>query len=134
MVKIMVVDDFKPWREFVPSIWKKRADFNLVGVAENGSEAIARCQEFDPDIVLLDLGMPDLDGMEVLQVLRTKSSARVIIVSNESASDIVEEALRLGAAGYVLKTDAGRDLLPAIDRALKGEKFTSSGLTRGLRS
>jgi DNA-binding NarL/FixJ family response regulator len=132
MVRIIVVDDYAPWREFVSSLCKKRPDFEIVAEVSDGCGALGKCEELAPDVVLLDLGLPGLNGMEVLKGLRRGSacSAKVIIVTNETSGEIVREALRLGAEGYVLKTGAGRDLLPAIDAVLKGENFISSGLSK----
>jgi DNA-binding NarL/FixJ family response regulator len=132
LIRIIVVDDYTPWRDFVSLLCKKRPDFEIVAEVSDGCGALGKCEELAPDVVLLDLGLPGLNGMEVLKGLRSgrACSAKVIMVTNEASGEIVREAFRLGAEGYVLKTSAGRDLLPAIDGVLKGENFISSALSK----
>jgi DNA-binding NarL/FixJ family response regulator len=134
MVNIMIVDDSQPWREFASLLVKKRAEWNLLCEVATGLEGVDKCMELCPDVMLLDLSLPDIHGIEVIKRIRSKgTSTKVIVVTNEGAAEIVEVALGLGAAGYVLKPDAGRDLLPSIDSALRGKTFISNGLNKDMR-
>jgi two-component system secretion response regulator SsrB len=129
MVTIIVVDDSKPWREFVSLLLRRRPEWNLLCEVATGLEGCDSCTDLSPDVVLLDLGLPDINGLDVLKRIRShRSLTKVIVVTNEASPEIVEAALGLGAAGYVFKPDAGRDLLPAIDSILSGKTFVSSGL------
>jgi DNA-binding NarL/FixJ family response regulator len=128
-IRILVVDDFEPWRRRVSSRLAARPEFQVVGEASCGLEALLSAKELKPDIILLDIGLPDLNGIEVSnQLHQLVPSAQVIFVSQNNDVDIVQNSLSDGARGYVLKTDAGNELLPAIEAIFRGEKFVSSGL------
>jgi DNA-binding NarL/FixJ family response regulator len=87
----------------------------------------------EPDLVLLDIGLPTLNGIEAArQIRKLAPESRIIFVSQESSPDVVQEALNLGALGYVLKTGAALDLLAAVEAVLDGRQFVSGGLS-GMR-
>jgi DNA-binding NarL/FixJ family response regulator len=99
----------------------------LVIEASDGLEAVRIAPELSPDLVLLDLGLPSLNGIEVAHRLcKTVPDTKVLFVTQEEDADVVREALNNGAKGYVLKAEAGAELLPAIEAALRGEAFVSS--------
>jgi CheY-like chemotaxis protein len=92
--------------------------------ASDGLEAVRKAQELQPDLIVLDIGLPQLNGIAAAKQIRDLSpQSRILFLSQESSLAVVEEAMRLGGWGYVLKADAGRDLQPAIDAVLRGRKF-----------
>jgi|SRR5215469_1495845 len=119
--KILVVDDFQKFRQFTVSTLRS-ANFHVTETA-NGLEALQKARGLGPDLVLLDVGLPDLNGLEVARRLRKLApTIKILFLSQETSPELVREALSLGALGYVYKSRAGRELLPAIDAALKGER------------
>ena len=100
---ILVVDDFEGFRRFVCSVLQPRAEFQAAE-ASNGLEAVKKAEELQPDLILLDIGLPDLNGLEVAKrVLKVAPAAKILFLSQESSPDVVRKALRLGALGYVHK-------------------------------
>jgi DNA-binding NarL/FixJ family response regulator len=96
---------------------------------ENGLEAVLKAQERNPDLVLLDIGLPGLNGLEVARQLRALvPHSKVLFLTQESSADVAEEALKTGGIGYVLKSCAATDLLPAIHAVLQGKRFISASL------
>ena len=127
-ISILVVDDYEPWRRSVCSMLKAQPDLQVIGEASDGLEAIQKAQTLKPDLVLLDIGLPQLNGLEAEnQLCQLVPSARVLFVSQNSDAEIVHAALNNGAQGYVLKADA-RELLSAIRAVIGGERFVSSGM------
>jgi len=117
--KVLVVEDFEPFKRFVCSILESRTGFQVIGQASDGLGAIQKAEKLQPDLILLDIGLPKLNGFEAAKrISRLAPRAKLLVVSQESSSDVVREALRLGALGYVLKLHAKRDLLPAIEAVL----------------
>jgi DNA-binding NarL/FixJ family response regulator len=130
---ILVVDDFAQFRRFVLSMLQLHPKFRVVAEASDGFEAVQRAQELQPELVLLDIGLPSLDGIEAARRIRMVTPAsKILFVSSHSSLDIVENALSTGADGYVAKSDAGSDLLPAIKAVLEGKKFVSVSLNGSL--
>jgi CheY-like chemotaxis protein len=130
--RILSVDDQEPFRRLTSSILQNRPEFQIIGQASDGLEAIQKAEELQPDLILLDIGLPKLNGMEAAKRIRIVApNAKILFVSQESDSDIVGEALQLGGMGYVHKVRARTDLLPAIEAALEGRCFVSSGLQIG---
>jgi len=98
----------------------------VIGVASDGLEAVQKAEELQPDLVLLDIGLPSLNGIEVARQIRKFSiKSKILFLSQESSADIVQGALGTGAQGYVLKGDAGRELLEGVNAVLRGEQFVS---------
>jgi DNA-binding NarL/FixJ family response regulator len=98
----------------------------IVGEASDGLEAVRRAEELKPDLVVLDIALPTLNGIEAARQIRTLSpESKVIFLSQESSPDVVQEALSTGAWGYVVKARAGSDLLAAIEAVLLGNHFVS---------
>jgi len=129
--KILVVEDFEKFRQFVVSTLQDKTEC-VVSESSDGLEAVQRAEEQKPDLVLLDIGLPSLNGMEVARRLRRLTiPPKIVFVSEESSSEIVRQALNLGAVGYVHKLRAQTDLLPAIEVALERRRFVSSGLLIG---
>jgi len=97
--------------------------------ASDGTEALEKAEKLQPDLVVLDIGLPKLNGIEVAKRLRQLAPQAIILfLSQEPSSDVVREALRMGALGYVHKARAGSELLPAIEAVLGGNRYVSRGL------
>jgi len=129
MVKVLVVDDFEPWCRVICSMLQKLAELQIVGEVSDGLEAVQRARELEPDLILLDVGLPGINGIEVARRIRELSPrTKILFVSEGSSPDVAEAALGTGARGYVIKSDAGTELLPAVQGVLRGERFISSSL------
>jgi DNA-binding NarL/FixJ family response regulator len=123
------VDDFSGFRRVVRRILERRQDFHLVGEASDGIEAIEKAVELRPDLIVLDIGLPKLNGLEAATRIRSLvPESKILFVSVESSVDLVREALSLGAGGYVLKSEMEKDLLPAVEAIVQNKLFVSSGL------
>jgi DNA-binding NarL/FixJ family response regulator len=126
-VRVLVVDDYEPFRRFVSSTLGEKPALEIVGEPSDGLEAVRRAEELKPDLILLDIGLPTLNGFEVARQIRELApESKIIFVSQESSSDVVQAALSLGAWGYVVKARAGSDLLAAVEAVLQGKHFVSS--------
>src|SRR5690348_8198148 len=129
-VRILVVDDFEPARRTICSIFDK-TELQVIGEAGDGIEALEKAQDLKPDLILLDIGLPKLNGIEVASRLcYLVPHTKILFVSQQSDPDIVRAALSNGARGYVLKAHVGHELLPAAEAVLRGERFVSSTIKR----
>jgi DNA-binding response OmpR family regulator len=125
---ILVVDDFEPFRRVVRSILDARAEFQIIGHASDGLEAVEKAKQLRPHLILLDIGLPKLNGIETARrVRRLVPESKILFLSQQSDADVVQEALGLGS-GYVVKLRAIRELLPAVDSVLQGKSFVSGSL------
>jgi DNA-binding NarL/FixJ family response regulator len=107
----------------------KEPGLQIIGELSNGREVVQQAEELRPDLILLDIALPALDGIEAARQIRELApESKIIFVSIESSAEVVQEALSLGAWGYVLKTAAGTDLLAAVRAVLEGRQFVSGGL------
>jgi DNA-binding NarL/FixJ family response regulator len=128
-VRILLGEDFEPWCRFVVSLLQEKPEWRIVGETSDGLEAVQKAKELRPDLILLDIGLPKLNGIEAARQIRQLTpESRIIFVSQESSADVVAEALSFGAQGYVLKIKAGCDLLIAMEAVLEGKQFVSCGL------
>ena len=128
--RVLVVDDHEPWRSFASRTLQKKSELQVISEASDGLEAVQKAQGLQPDLVLLDIGLPTVNGIEVARrILRHAPETKILFMSQQRSSDIVEEALRTGAGGYVVKSEASTDLLPAVEAVLRGEQFVSASLT-----
>jgi DNA-binding NarL/FixJ family response regulator len=126
-IRILLVEDFEPFRSFTKSLLQEKPDFQIVCEVSDGLQAVLRAKELDPDLILMDIGLPGLNGIEAARQIRTfVPKARIVFLTQENSTDIVQEALSLGALGYVHKPYAGNDLLQAIEAALQGRQFVSN--------
>ena len=128
-VRVLVADDFKHWLSFLSAVLAKQPELELIGQASDGVEAVQQAQQLRPDLILLDIGLPTLNGIEAARQIRENHACKILFLSENRAADIVEEALSTGAGGYVVKSDANRELLPAIKAVLSGETFVSTSLS-----
>jgi DNA-binding NarL/FixJ family response regulator len=129
IVQILVVDDFEPFRRFLHWKLQSRPKWHIVSEASDGLQAVRKAQELQPDLILLDIGLPKLNGIEAARQIRESApQSRIIFVSQESSPDIVQEALSLGTCGYVVKSKAEHDLLATVDEVLEGSQFLGGAL------
>jgi DNA-binding NarL/FixJ family response regulator len=127
--RVLVVEDFLPFRQFILSTLAKMRDLEVVGEVSDGLEAVQKAVELQPDLILLDIGLPSLNGVEAAREIRRLSSeSKIIFLSQESSADVVQEALSLGAQGYVVKIKAGSELLTAMEEVFLGKTFVSSSI------
>jgi DNA-binding NarL/FixJ family response regulator len=124
-----VVDDCEEFRRFICSTLRTRPELQIVGEVSDGLEAVHKAEELRPDLIVLDIGLPTLNGIEAArQIRKVAPECKILFVSQESSADVVREALVLGALGYVVKAHAGSELLAAVEAVLQGRQFVSSGL------
>ena len=129
LVRILLVDDYEPFRRFVRSTLRKRPSLQIIAEVSDGLEAIQQAEELKPDLILLDIGLPTLNGIEAAREIRKLApESKIIFVTQESLADVVQEALSVGVLGYVLKARAGTDLIAAVEAVIEGRQFLSSSL------
>ena len=127
--RILLVEDFEPFRRFVRLALQARSDFKVVGEAVDGLEAVQKAKQLQPDLILMDIGLPKLNGIAAAEQIRILAPhAKVLFISLESSPTAVREAFHVGGYGYIHKMRAESDLLPAIEAALAGKQFVSSDL------
>jgi len=125
-IRIVLADDFAPWRQIVRSILDGIPGVCVVAEASDGQEAAQKAETLLPDIVLLDISMPVLNGIEAVdQLHRSGCNSKIIFVTVHSDPDFVRSCLAVGAAGYVIKPRVATDLQPAISQVLAGHSFIS---------
>jgi DNA-binding NarL/FixJ family response regulator len=130
-VHALVVDDFEPFRRFVCSTLGRRPGLRVVGEASDGLEAVQKAEELKPDLILLDVGLPTLNGIEAShRISRVAPDSKILFVSQNNDVDVVRAVLGNNARGYVLKADANRELSPAVEAVLQDEQFVSTGVNR----
>lgn len=127
--RILVVDDYEPWRRFERLTFLGREDLQIIGECSDGDEAVQKADELKPDLILLDISLPTLNGIEAARRIRQVSpNSKILFLSENRSPEVAEEALSTGAGGYVVKSDAAGELLPAIKAVLEGKRFISASL------
>ena len=130
-LRVLVVEDHKPFRRVICELLQQRADLLIVGEAADGLDAIRQAEALRPDVVMLDIGLAMLTGIEVAGRIRAKvPGAKLIFVTNESSLEVVEQAFRSGAHGYVYKPRVQRDVLAVLEAVIRGGRFVSGSLER----
>jgi DNA-binding NarL/FixJ family response regulator len=123
-VRILIVDDYEPWRRAVCSMLQQHEDLEVICEGSDGSEAVQKSAELQPELVLLDIGLPRLNGLEAARQIRTVSpGSKILFLTSHDSPDLVQEALRIGALGYVIKADAACELLPAVRAVMRNQRF-----------
>jgi len=130
-VRVLVVDDLESWRQRVCSMLETRPEIRVVAEAGDGLEAVQKAQELKPDLILLDIGLPNLNGLEAAKrICQVAPDAKIVFLTQNRDRDVVQAALSDGARGYILKADAWRELLTAVDQVVGGNYFLSSGIEK----
>jgi CheY-like chemotaxis protein len=128
-IRILVVEDHAPFRDFVRSVLEVRSELQIIDEVADGIRAVQKAQELHPDLILLDIGLPMLNGIEAARRIRHLSpTSKILFVTENRSREIAEEVVRSGFGGYVVKSDAASDLLPAVEAALQGKHFVSASL------
>jgi DNA-binding NarL/FixJ family response regulator len=123
-IRVLLVDDHEPFRRYVSSMLQEQTNIQIIGEAEDGLQAVRQAKDLQPDLILLDIGLPGIDGIEVArQIGGIARKARIIFLTQESSPEVVQEAFDLGAWGYITKAQAGAELLPAVQVVSRGERF-----------
>lgn len=134
-IRILLADDHAILRDGIRALLSDVADLQVVGEAENGRQAVEQARTLRPDIVIMDIGMPLLSGLEATkQIRREVPEARVLILTMHRNDEYLAQVLAAGASGYVLKDVAGRELVLAIRQVARGEPFFSPSMTKTLTS
>jgi len=127
-VRIFIVDDCQAWRSAVCSMLQEQLDSVLVCEGSDGLEAVRKSEELQPDLILLDIGLPTLDGLEAARRIRKVSpQSRILFLTSHNSPELLKEALDIGALGFVVKSNAGCDLLPAVRAVMQDKQFFESG-------
>ncbi|MCL4826230.1 MAG: response regulator transcription factor [Caldilinea sp.] len=127
--RILIAEDHAVMRKNIAALIATQSDMVVVAMAVNGEEAVQLTEQFQPDVIVLDIYMPFMDGLEAIKKIReTQSQVLIVIMSLYANRQLVENALRLGAQGYVLKPQATQDLLPAIRSVRQNKTFLSPAL------
>ena len=129
-IRVLIADDHKIMLAGLRSLLEKQTDFEVVGEADNGRKAVQMAQEKTPDVVVMDVSMPDLNGIEATkQIIESLPDTRVIALSMHSDKRFVMGMLRAGASGYLLKDCASQELANAILQVAGGKKYLSPEIT-----
>lgn len=130
-IRVLVVDDFEPFRRMTAALLGKQVGLQIVGEALDGEEAVQKAQQLKPDLVVLDIGLPKLNGIETARQIRSASpTSRILFFTANDYPQIVREALDAGADAYVCKRDAETDLLAGVEAVLLGKRYVSERLAR----
>ena len=130
-VRILIADDHELFRRGLAAELTQVPGWVVAGEAANGRDAVELAAALKPDLVVLDLTMPELNGLEAARkIISTNSAARVLILTAHESEQLVREVLSAGAQGYVLKSDAGRILIAALQALLDGRSFFTSNVAR----
>jgi DNA-binding NarL/FixJ family response regulator len=133
-IRVLLVDGFEPYRKRTAAIFRKQPGFEIVGQAADGREAIQKAADLKPDVIVLEVALPTLNGIEVTrEILSISPHSKIVFVTGNDFPQVVREALDAGAMGYVISSDAAGELLAAITSVLLGKQYVSRKLIdRGL--
>ncbi|MGA2229164.1 MAG: response regulator transcription factor [Syntrophobacteraceae bacterium] len=130
-ITILLADDHTIVRQGLAKVLEAEPGFSVVGEARDGREAISQVEQFKPDIVIMDITMPMLNGIEATrQIKKANRNTKIIILSMHSHNRFISELFSLGASGYLLKDSSGTDIVNAINAAVRGDTFLSPSISR----
>jgi DNA-binding NarL/FixJ family response regulator len=129
--KVLLVDDFEAFRQSVCSMLLRTGKFQVIGQAADGVEAVQKAEELQPDLILLDICLPRLNGIAAVPQIRTVApESKILFLTGLDLPEMVEEALSTGTSGYVIKSEAGIELVEAIEAVMQGGQFVSRALRK----
>jgi DNA-binding NarL/FixJ family response regulator len=124
--RILVVDDYQPWRHKICSLLRAKPEFRIVAECWNGADAVERAGELKPNLITMDIGIPELNGIEAaVRVAEISPSSKILFISESIEPEIVSAAIDAGASGYLHKMRVGAELLPAVTWIIRGGHFFS---------
>jgi DNA-binding NarL/FixJ family response regulator len=127
VASILIVEDFPDFRRFICSTLGESLDLRVIAEVSDGLEAVQKAAELKPDLILLDIGLPIINGIEAARQIRKLSpESKIVFVSQETSAEVVEEALSTGAWGYVVKANAASQLLAVVEAVVSGTRFVNS--------
>lgn len=130
-VRILIVDDNESWRRMVFTLLQEQPNLLVIGEASDGLEAVQRSKQLQPDLILLDVGLPELNGIEAArQICEIAPNSKILFLSENLCREVVREAFRVGARGYVVKSDAACDLLAAVEAVIGDKQFVNNRFVR----
>jgi DNA-binding NarL/FixJ family response regulator len=126
LVRILVVDDFAAWQRFVVGKLQEKNNFRVIGIVADGLEAVQQAKQLQPDLIILDIGLPKLNGIEAARRIRDLvPKSKILFVTGELDLDVMREALSAGGDGYIIKSDAEEELFAGVEAVLSGQRFVS---------
>jgi DNA-binding NarL/FixJ family response regulator len=133
-IRILIVDGYRPWRTAVNSLLQHEPSFQVIAEAGGGSEAVQMASALSPDVVLMDIAMRGMNGLEASDRIRELSpTCKIVFFTELRSPHIAERAMFVGGSGYVLKSNAASELIPALKAAFAGERFISPSLSEPVR-
>jgi DNA-binding NarL/FixJ family response regulator len=127
VARVLIVEDFPAFRRFICSTLGESLDLRVIGEVSDGLEAVQKAAELKPDLILLDIGLPIINGIEAARQIRKLSpESKIVFLSQETSAEVVEEALSTGAWAYVVKTNAASQLLAVVEAVVSGTRFVNS--------
>jgi DNA-binding NarL/FixJ family response regulator len=130
-VRILIADDHAVVRVGIKQILETQNDLSVVGMADNGRDAVSKAEALRPDVVLMDIAMPDLNGIEATRLICAQMpTVRVVILSMYHTGEHVFRAMQAGARGYVIKEAAGGEIVKAVRAVMRGRSYFSKGVTK----
>jgi DNA-binding NarL/FixJ family response regulator len=125
-IRVFLADDHAVVRDGLRSILETEGDIQVVGTASNGRDALKQVKKLDPDVVVMDISMPEMNGIDAtLKIMEAKGSVRIIILSMHHTAEHIFRALKAGARGYLLKESAGSEVVNAVRSVLSGKRYLS---------
>jgi DNA-binding NarL/FixJ family response regulator len=131
LLRILVVDDFPFWRQFISRMLQERPDFQVIGEASDGLEAIHKSAELQPDLILLDIGLPKLNGIQAARkICAVAPGSTILFVSENQSPTAMQEAMHVceHARGYIVKSNIAYDLFPALEAVMQGKQSLAAEL------
>ena len=139
ILRVLIVEDQEPMRKYIATKLRRKLQLRIVAEVAVGADAVQKAEELRPDLIVMDVGLPRLDGIEATRrIQKVHPKSKILFVTENCCPDVAEEALRSRGLGYVFKSNAEEDLLPAVDAVLRSKRLISFGLAgklpRGRRS
>ena len=129
ILRVLIMEGHQSLRKYVATKLGGKLQLRIVAEVAGGVDAVRKAEELRPDLIVIDVGLPRLDGIEATRpIQKVHPNSKVLFVTENCSPDVAEEALRSGGPGYVLKSNAEEDLLPAVDAVLRSKRFISFGL------